>query len=130
MCAFQDAYVITAGSDATMRYFDVREPSDGYRISAPDTWPNHQPYTNVMCTASNEQNAVVFDESISLDEAAMYIFFSVLLIQSFRLQFHDFVNSGLRSSHLLVLLLRGHFSTSVAAVLKAHRLIIPMQLLT
>jgi hypothetical protein len=31
----QDSHVLTAGSDATIRYFDLAHPTDSYRVSAP-----------------------------------------------------------------------------------------------
>lgn len=62
--------MLTAGADSTIRYFDVREPSDSYRISAPDMWPYGRAFASVMCNAVNANGAVVFEEATVVDAAA------------------------------------------------------------
>ena len=48
----------------------MREPSDSYRISAPDVWPHGRAFASVMCNAVNANGAVVFEEATVVDAAA------------------------------------------------------------
>ena len=45
-----DAFAVTAGTDRTIRYFDLREGAYGrsYRVSAPDVYPNTSAQHHVL----------------------------------------------------------------------------------
>jgi WD40 repeat protein len=67
-------FAITAGTDRLIRYWDLREPADSYRVSS----PSH----NAHFKAQVENNAVVFDEI--RDDSGPFLFLLFL-----PLEWHD-----------------------------------------
>jgi len=56
----KEHFVITSGSDRVIRFWDLQEPTDSYRISSEELGSHH-----LRCSGHLENNTVVFEEILS-----------------------------------------------------------------
>jgi hypothetical protein len=92
-----DAFAVTAGTDRTIRYFDLREGAYGrsYRVSAPDVYPNTSAQHHVLYV--NNQLFCISDFVVVVVKSILY---SLCPYFTFRFYFvwHFFQKKGSRGA--------------------------------